>query len=132
MNLKNFFLSSLAGFVVYYLLGWLFYGQLFPELHPHTEHTNFSFILLGCLFSTLTIGYILHHCCPKTNWMTGLRIGAIFSALSAISMLLFMYSNMPMDSGAAVKEFIASVISGGMTGAAITFVNGKLTPANIQ
>jgi hypothetical protein len=128
MNLKKFFISSFAGFVAYFMLGWVFYGKLFPELHPHSAETNMMYIALGCLFFAFMLGYILNHCCPKTNWMTGLTIGAIASAFSALSMLFFMYSNMPFDSTMFCKELIVSVVSGGLTGATIAFVNGKLTP----
>jgi len=34
MNNKPFLLSTLAGTIAYFLLGWLFYGILFKDLYP--------------------------------------------------------------------------------------------------
>ena len=127
MNLKNFFISIFAGFIAFFLLGWLFYSALFPDLHPKSEHTNFMFIILGCLFSAMMYGYIFQLGTGISNWMAGLQVGSIIAAISAFSMLFFMYSDMPMDSGNFIKEFLASTISGGITGAVIAFVNGKLS-----
>jgi hypothetical protein len=130
MNLKNFLGSSFAGFIVYYLLGWVFYAQLFPDLHPSDETTNMMFIGLGCLFAALMLGYIFTMVANITNWMTGLQVGAVIGAISGISMLFFMYAHMPMDSTKFIKEFITSVVMSGLTGAAIAFVNGKLGAGN--
>ncbi len=45
---KQLFLSGIAGFVVYFLLGWLAYGILFTE--ETTGEESMLFIALGCLF----------------------------------------------------------------------------------
>ena len=34
MNNKALFTSTLTGTIVYFLLGWLFYGILFKDLYP--------------------------------------------------------------------------------------------------
>lgn len=126
MNLKNLLISSLAGFAAFFLLGWLFYGQLFPELHPESPETNMSFIALGCLFNGVMLAYIFQNWANMSNWMDGFKVGAAISLIGAFSMLFFMYSNMPMNSANFFKELIASTLSGGLTGAVIAFVNGKL------
>jgi uncharacterized membrane protein len=126
MNLKNFLGSSFAGFVVYYLLGWVFYVQIFPDLHPSDESTNMMFIALGCFFAALMLGYIYTMVGNITNWMTGLQVGAVIGAISSLSWLFFFYAHMPMDSMKFIKEFITSAVMSGLTGAVIAFVNGKL------
>ena len=54
---KNLLFSGIAGTIVYYLLGWLVYGFLFPDLASGDESP--LGILLGCLFYTFIYAVIL-------------------------------------------------------------------------
>ena len=57
MKAKNFIAAGLAGGIVDWLLGWLFYGFLFKITFPQPEETSKSMvlILLGCLVFGLFI-----------------------------------------------------------------------------
>ena len=44
---KNLLFSGIAGTIVYFLLGWLFYGILFPDLVNEGESTSLLYIFLG-------------------------------------------------------------------------------------
>jgi hypothetical protein len=47
MNIKSFTLSAIAGTIVYFLLGWLFYGTLFTEIYPTSgNEKSLSFIFV--------------------------------------------------------------------------------------
>jgi len=54
---KSLLYSGVIGTIVYYLLGWLVYGIIFPDLAGGEE--NPIFILLGCLFMLLFLQYCL-------------------------------------------------------------------------
>ena len=62
MNKKSFLLSTLTGTITYFLLGWLFYGILFPDLYPPSEQcqTSLVFIFLGGLFYVSIFFSYLH------------------------------------------------------------------------
>ena len=51
MTSKSFILSAIAGTVTYFLLGWLFYGILFPDFYPKEGgEDSLAFIFMGCFF----------------------------------------------------------------------------------
>ena len=61
MKTKNFLASGLAGGIVYFLLGWLFFGILFVDLfpsQPEEDTQTMLMILLGCITYGLFIAYI--------------------------------------------------------------------------
>jgi xanthine/uracil permease len=39
MKTKNFLVSGIVGGIVYFLLGWLFYGFLFKDFFPPQEES---------------------------------------------------------------------------------------------
>jgi hypothetical protein len=47
---KNLLFSGIAGTIVYFLLGWLVYRILFPDLVSEGESTSLLYIFLVCLF----------------------------------------------------------------------------------
>ena len=53
---KSLIYSTITGTIVYFLLGWLFYGILFTDLYPANEEHSMLFVFFGCLFYVLGIG----------------------------------------------------------------------------
>jgi hypothetical protein len=127
MNFKNVLIGSFVGFLAYFLTGWLFYGILFPQLHPASAESSMLNVALGCFFAGMLLAYIFDQMGGVSDMMKGFQVGAIFSIISALSMLFFMYSSMPMNTTNFAQELIASVISGGIAGGLIAFVNGKMS-----
>jgi len=93
MKIKTFVLTSLAGFVVYYILGVLFYGLLFTDIYPKEQNLMSTvFIASGSLFTALAYTYILSKAQVNT-FTSGLVLGFVLGLLYAISMNFFMYSS---------------------------------------
>jgi len=49
MNVKKFLVSGIAGGIINFLLGWIYYGILFKNTFPSNGNENISFIFLGAL-----------------------------------------------------------------------------------
>lgn len=131
MNWKNFILSSLGGGIIYWLLAGLFYGKIFPDIYPKNENTNMTFITLGCFIFAFFIGYIYNRWAKFTNWIEGLKAGAILGLLYGVAMNFFMYSGMPLNEGNFAKDVITNIICTGGLGATIAFINGFLSKDNV-
>ena len=58
MNVKNFIIGTVAGFVMYNILGYLFYQVLFPNLYPSNGEKDMMLITLGCLFASMMFAFI--------------------------------------------------------------------------
>lgn len=85
---KQLFLSGIAGFVVYFLLGWLAYGILFTE--ETTGEESMLFIALGCLFYAFVYATIFTRWANISTFSTGLKAGAILGLLYELSWKFFM------------------------------------------
>ncbi|MFZ1705576.1 MAG: hypothetical protein WAT79_14600 [Saprospiraceae bacterium] len=126
MNTKNFLISSIAGSVVYFLLGWVFYGMLFKDIYPAGEEQNLMFVYLGCLTFCLLVGYIFTKWAGITQLMTGLYAGALIGLLYGLSMNFFMYSSMTPNMTNMITDVAINAVTGGLAGAVIAYVNGKM------
>jgi hypothetical protein len=127
MNAKNLLISGIAGSVVYFLLGWLFYGVLFTDLFPSTGgEENLVFIYVGCLAYTLLLAYIFLKWAAisvfKGGALAGITIGFFFS----VSMNFFMYAMMPPNWTAIIADVLITMVSTAITGGIIALVIGKL------
>ena len=129
MNLKNVSLSGLAGAIVNYLLGWLFYGMLFKDNFPQPEESSESLLLifLGCLTFGLFVTYIFNHWAQIKTLSTGAKAGAIIGLFLG---LYWNFFNMAMDTSITVQMFLLdmalTIVMSAITGAVIGLVLGKL------
>jgi hypothetical protein len=126
MNTKNFILSSLAGSVIYFFLGYVFYGILFKDIYPSGENDNLVFVYLGCLSYALMLGYVFNQWAGISQYMTGLYAGAFIGLLYGMSMNFFMYSSQPPNMTNMITDIAINAIISGITGAVIAFVISKL------
>ena len=60
MSAKNLIISSVVGSLVYFLLGWVFYGMLFTNIYPPSDDQNMVFVYLGCLTFCVLVSYVFH------------------------------------------------------------------------
>jgi len=130
MKTKNFLISGLAGGIVDFLLGWLFYGILFKDYFPApTEESTQTMILilLGCITFGLFVAYIFTKWAQITTAVTGVKAGAIIGLFLALFMNFF---NMAMNTEATTQMFAMdvgiSIVMSAIVGAVIGSVNGKL------
>lgn len=128
MKTKNFVLSTLAGTIVYFFLGWLIYGMLFTEIYPMVElsHTML-FVFLGCLFFASFMAYVFTKWAGITLCMTGAKAGGVIGFFWASSMNLFMFSSMELNYQNMLLDIVLTIAMGAITGATIAYVNGKVT-----
>lgn len=124
MHTKSFFLSSLAGTVVYFLLGWLFYGILFTSLYPPTETENMLFVFLGCLTFSFFVGYIFSVWAGISTLMTGAKAGAIIGLFYGLSMNFFMYSSKELNINHMLTDVVINILMTAITGGVIGLVIG--------
>ena len=120
MNTKSFLLSGIVGAIVYFLLGWLFYGVLFPELHGNSEPCMWM-IALGCLFMALLIALIFNRWANISTFSTGLKAGFVIGLLYSLSMCFFWFSSKCISTDFFITvaiETISLAIVGGAIGAA--------------
>ena len=128
MNTKSFFLSGIVGAIVYFLLGWLFYDVLFPEIHGTNVEPCLLMIFLGCLSMSLLVSLIYNRWASITTFSTGLKAGFVIGLLYTLSMNFFMYSSKELDTNFFILLAIESItlaIVGGVVGYMCGFFNKK-------
>lgn len=124
MNIKRFLASGLAAGFVYFMLGWVFYGMLFPNLYPKTAETNMSMITMGCFAFGIAIAWAMQHC---TDLMSGIKFGAVLALLFGLCSNSFMYASIPMNSNNFITDLGVYAVSGAILGAIISFINSKIS-----
>ena len=132
MNTKNFFLGGIVGGVVYFLLGWLFYGTLlttFFHEHPGTatnvEKPMDQMVWWALILGNLLTGFLLAYIFSKSGVSTlasGLVTGAVVGLLMCTSIDLIMYATTNISSKKAMAADVAtftvmSAIAGAVVGA---------------
>lgn len=138
MNTKNFLIGGLVGGVVYFLLGWLFYGNLLTQYfqdNPGTatgvEKTMEQFewwaLILGNLFWGLVLAYVFTKSGVSTL-SSGLITGGILGLLIACAIDFTMYGTTNILSKKSMLADIAaftviSAIAGAVIGAVIGMMN---------
>jgi hypothetical protein len=125
MNTKSFILSGIAGTVVSILLGFLFYGLLFTDLHPGDSEPYMVFIILGCLFYAFAFALIYNRWANISTSNLGAKAGFLIGLLWTLSMNFFMYSSgSSLDSNFLLLVAIDAV-SAAIMGGVIALVIGK-------
>jgi hypothetical protein len=125
MNTKSFLMSGIAGTFVCFLLGWLFYGILFPDVYPQNDEECMLFIFLGCLFYAFTFALIFNRWAQISTFSSGIKAGFLLGLLWSLSMSFFMYaSKESIDSNFLILIAIDAV-SAAIMGGVIALVIGK-------
>ncbi|WP_242093201.1 DUF1761 family protein [Aestuariivivens sediminicola] len=129
MKTKNFLAAGIAGGIVDFLLGWLFYGILFKDSFDQPEENSQAmlFIFLGCLTFGLFLAYIFGQWAQISTASTGAKAGAIIGLFMG---LLFNFFHIAMHADAsyqvAALDVAISVVMAAIVGAVVGFVNGKM------
>ncbi|HMP30895.1 MAG TPA: hypothetical protein PKD85_14915 [Saprospiraceae bacterium] len=126
MSLKNLVIASVAGSIVYFLLGWIFYGILFTNIYPPSEGENMLFIYLGCLTFCILLAYIFLQWAGISDYRTGAKAGGIIGLLYGAGMNFFMYTSQAANYGNMALDIIINAVMGAIAGAVIAFVISKL------
>lgn len=127
--MMKFVVSTLVGFVVYFLLGWLFYGFLFSTLMPHPQETPEMMIMVtaGCFFTGLFLAYIFVYLGGAVTKTDAMRNGGILMGMLALVMHAFTYNCMPDWTWThRIIDLFTNVVMGVITGWAIWFAASKV------
>lgn len=133
MNLKAFLIAGLAGGIVNWLAGWLFYGLLPDDffMQPEDSLKTMVSILAGCLTIGLFISYIYNRWAQISTAKTGGKYGFIIGLFMGLIANLF---NMAFVKGLTYAMFAAdiaiTIVMTVITGAVIGAVSGKLKSDN--
>ena len=128
MNTKSFFLSGTVGTIVCFLLGFIFYGLIFTDLHPEDVEPCMLFIFLGCLFYAFTFALIFSRWAHISTFDSGGKAGFLIGLLWSLSVNFFMSSSSGiLDSNFVIMIAIDSV-SAAIMGGMIVLVIGKTKP----
>ena len=123
---KSIIYSTITGTIVYFLLGWLFYGILFTELYPSEENQSMLYIFLGCLFYVLVFSIIFGKWASITSFKRGALAGALLGFLYAVSMNFFMSSSScQLDIERFITDVIIAAISSAIMGGVVAVTIGK-------
>lgn len=132
MNSQKFAIGSLAGGIVYFFLGYLFYGLLLKDffadnggIAANMDTMVWWALIVGNLFSGVLLAYIL----SKANVSTaggGAGTGFVVGLLIALSFDLIMYgvTHTPYLKAVAV-DVAVSAVSSAIAGAVIGWVLGS-------
>lgn len=124
MKTSNFIAGTIAGTIVYFLLGWVAYGMLFTDLYP--EEGNMLFIFLGCLFYVALLAYVFTKWAHISTMMTGAKGGAVIGLLVSLSMNFFMYASIEPNYQNIVTDVAITIVTSAITGAVIGMVLGMM------
>ena len=135
MNTKNFLLGGIVGGVLYFLMGWLFYGNLFAGYfkdHPGTatgvDRAADQMIWWALILGNLIAGFLFAYIFSKAGVATlasGLITGAILGLLMSCSFDLMMLATTNIYSKHGIMADVAiSTVMSAIAGAAIGAVMG--------
>lgn len=126
MNVTKFLIGTLVGGIVYFLLGWIFYGMIFTDIYPPSENENMLFMALGSLSYGALIAYIFNKWAGISTWMTGAKAGAVIGFFVALWMNFFMYSGKAtVNYKAFVLDVVGGIVIGALVGVAVALVSGE-------
>lgn len=126
MIVKNFIISTIVGFVVYFILGAVFYGILFHTFFPHNENEPMAPITIGCFMSSAILSYIFTHIGGASSSKSAMVNGGIIGCLIGAAIQAFSYNAMPMESISRCLDICLSFAMGALTSFVIWFVLSKL------
>ena len=121
---KNVLISGIAGTIVYYLLGWLVYGYLFPDMTTGEESP--LGIFLGCLFYMFIYAVIFVRWAHVTNFKAGFSAGLILGLLYALSWNSFSISG-DVDYVNVIKDILIGSLMTSFGAGTIVYVHGKIS-----
>lgn len=116
---KSLIYSTITGTIVYFLLGWLFYGILFTDLYPANEEHSMLFVFFGCLFYVLVFSRIYTRWAAISTFKSGAKAGLILGLIFAISMNFFYAASNGLNLEHFVTDVFIATVSTALTGGVI-------------
>lgn len=141
MNTTRFLLGGIAGGIAFFLLGYLFYGNLFADFFSKNVGSASGvprqmdqFVWWALILGNLMFGFILSYVANKSHIRTlgaGLIAGAILGVLFAASFDFTSYgtSNLMTMKGVWADIVILGIMAA-ISGAVVGLVRGMFGPRN--
>lgn len=142
MNTKNFLIGGLVGGVLFFLLGWLFYGTLLAQYfmdHPGTA-TNVAraeedMVWWALILGNILLGFLFAYIFTRIGVSTvtnGLITGGIIGFLMCVSIDLTMYGTTNINSKSAMAADIAAfTVMSAIVGAVLGAIFNKLNRTDV-
>jgi hypothetical protein len=135
MDFKKLIVGGITGGILFFLLGWLIYGNLladFMKAHPGTatgvDRTDMDMLYLG--IGNLLSGFLMAYIFVKANVVTlanGFITAAVVGLLLSASYDCIMYGTTFIASKKMIMaDVIASTVMSAVVGAIVGLVMGKL------
>jgi len=137
MDAKNRIMATLAGFVTFFLLGWLLYGMLLMDFFianagsaTGVQRTDTEMVwwalALGNVFQSYLLVYIFGKWANITSFAGGLKAGGTIGLILGFAFDLTMYgtSNI-MNLTAALVDPLVGTVMMALTGGVIGMVLGR-------
>lgn len=143
MNTKNFLLGGIVGGIVFFLLGWLFYGNLFADYfreHPGTatgvakpmDQIVWWALILGNLIAGFFLAYIFSKSGVSTP-TSGLVMGAVLGLLMSCSTSLIIFATSNIYSKHILLADVGiTLVRSALAGAAVGAVMGMGNRATVN
>lgn len=135
MDIKKLAVGGIVGGILFFLLGWLFYGMLlvdFMKNHPgvvsgyEKAAPDWLYLVIGNLISGLLMAYIFVKAHVNTL-AGGLITGAVVGFLMIASFDCMMYATTSLVSKKMIMaDVLASTAMSAVTGAIVGMLLGKL------
>jgi uncharacterized membrane protein len=142
MNTKKFLIGGLVGGIVYFFLGYLFYGNLFADFFAKNagSATGVARPMDQFVWWSLTLGNILSGCLLSYVFVkskissvgSGMLTGAVIGLLTAASYNLTMYatSNL-MNTTSLIGDVAIFAVMSAISGAVVAWVFGLIGKAKV-
>ena len=140
MNTKNFIIGGIVGGVVFFLLGWLFYGNLLADFfaknsgYGSEDMAEFKWwaLILGNVFSGLLLAYVFLKSGVATvsaGAVTGAVIG--FFMTGSIDLIMFGTTKM-LNKSSLMTDIAVSTFMSAIAGAVIVLVINMLNKSTVS
>lgn len=140
MNAKNVIVAGLVGAIIFFLLGWLFYGMLFGGFFQANagsatgvmkEMPNMGLIFLGNLASGIMYAFIFDKWAGIRTFGAGLKAGALLGFLMGVtSNMISLGTANIMNSTAAIADIGVMLVMNAIAAGVIAVVLGAMNKSS--
>lgn len=130
MNIKKIVVAGLAGGILDWILGAIFWGALGATLFetPQPSDMNMTLITFGCFTIGFLIAYICIGLANITTAVAGIKVGAVLGLFNSLMANLFTYAYdaSKISIHDFIMDIIVQIICFSLVAALVAYINGKM------